>query len=306
MVAAGLIASRFLHFSAVLLLFGATAFSLYAYREDERSAQGDALFRDLRNTLLFAAIVALTSGILWLSFTSASMSGTLAGTIDPGIVLTVVGTTDFGRVWIWRLALAVVLVVLFLPKHRNEYLAFAQIAGSALLLTTIAGTGHAGADATTMGTVHVAADSLHLLAASAWIGGLVPLAIVLAGYKPAHTRARAEILRRFSGMGTFAVAALVASGLANAWFEVDGLVALATTPYGRWLTIKISLFLIMLGLAAANRFWLIPRLAVGSADSEPSLERIRMHVAVEQAIGFLVLGVVALLGTLEPAHLQAE
>ena len=37
-----------------------------------------------------------------------------------------------------------------------------------------------------------------------------------------------------------------------------------------------------------------------------SLARIRQHIALEQTLGFFVLGAVALLGTLEPAHLQAE
>jgi putative copper export protein len=211
MVAAGLIASRFFHLAAVLLLFGAAAFPLYAFRESERNAQAERLYGQLRNTLLISAIMAFVSGVLWLSFTSASMSGNLAGSIDPGILLTVIGETDFGRVWVWRLALAALLVILFLPKRRNEYLAFAQIAGAALLLTTIAGTGHAGSDVSAMGTFHVAADSLHLLAAAVWLGALVPLAILLAGHRPADTPAKAEMLRRFSGMGTLGVAALVAA-----------------------------------------------------------------------------------------------
>jgi putative copper resistance protein D len=306
MVAAGLIASRFFHLAAVLLLFGAAAFPLYAFRESERNAQAERLYGQLRNTLLISAIMAFVSGVLWLSFTSASMSGNLAGSIDPGILLTVIGETDFGRVWVWRLALAALLVILFLPKRRNEYLAFAQIAGAALLLTTIAGTGHAGSDVSAMGTFHVAADSLHLLAAAVWLGALVPLAILLAGHRPADTPAKAEMLRRFSGMGTLGVAALVASGLVNTWFEVDSVVALVTTPYGRWLLIKIGLFLVMVSLAIANRFWLAPRLAEMPAVSATALGRIRQHIAIEQTLGFLVLGAVALLGTLEPAHLQAE
>ena len=122
----------------------------------------------------------------------------------------------------------------------------------------------------------------------------------------AKTPAKAELLQRFSGIGTIAVAALVVSGLVNSWFEVDSIEGLVITPYGRWLLLKIGLFLAMAGLAIANRFWLVPRLAELPAISEPSLARIRQHIALEQTLGFFVLGAVALLGTLEPAHLQAE
>src|SRR5262245_43212087 len=113
MVAAGLIVSRFLHMLAVLLLFGAAAFPLYAFPESERTAQSDALFARMRNLLLTTAILSLASGVVWLCFTAANMSGELANAIAPGILSIVVQETDFGRVWIWRLALAAVLVGLF-------------------------------------------------------------------------------------------------------------------------------------------------------------------------------------------------
>ena len=307
MVTAGLIASRFIHFSAVLLLFGVAAFPLYAYCEQERAAQGEALSRELGRTLFFCAIAALISGILWLSFTSASMSGSMAGAADPTIVMMVIASTDFGRIWIWRLALAALLVLLFAGKGRNELLGFAQVAGAALLLTSIAGTGHGGASPGDAGTFHVAADSLHLLAAAVWFGGLLALAVELAGYKPLDLHRRTLLLQRFSAMGTIAVAALVLSGIVNTVFEVDSVGALLTTAYGRWLLVKIALFLVMLALAAANRFWLAPQLqSTPPEEAQAALSRIRQHVALEQAAGFIVLLVVGLLGTLEPAHLQAE
>jgi len=306
MLAAGLIASRFLHFVAVLLLFGAAAFPLYAYREDKRQRQAELLFGRLRTPLLYTAILALVSGATWLSFTSASMSGSLMGAADPSIVSIVIRETDFGRIWIWRLALAAALVVLFLPKRRSELLSFLQIAGAALLLTTIAGTGHAGSDATDLGTFHVAADSLHLLAAAVWLGGLLPLAIIMTENEFKDVPGKVEILQRFSAMGTLAVAALAASGLVNTWFQVDSVRALVTTNYGRWLLIKVALFLAMLALAAANRLWIMPKLAHAPADAPSWLERLARHIAGEQALGFLVLLAVAVLGTLEPAHLQAE
>lgn len=305
-VAAGLIASRFIHFTALAFLFGAALFPLYSFREGERSPFRATLAGRLRTPLLIAAIVALISGVSWLSFTSASMSGTPSGATDIGIIRTVIQETEFGRVWIWRLGLAAILVLLFIPKGTGEALSLARIGASTLLLTSIGGTGHAGADTSSWGTVHVANDSLHLLAAGAWLGGLVPLVIALSGNVPEATPAKVKLLRQFSTMGMFAVAALVASGLVNSWFQVESLQALLVTPYGRWLLFKIALFLGMLGLAYANRNRLVPALAAMREQPEPYLNKLRRNVLGEQALGLLVLAVVALIGTLEPAHLQAE
>ena len=63
MLEAGLVLSRFLHYAAVLTLFGAALFPLYASpsRADETSAR---LFSWLRVVLLSAAFVALISGII--------------------------------------------------------------------------------------------------------------------------------------------------------------------------------------------------------------------------------------------------
>jgi putative copper resistance protein D len=301
MVAAGLIVSRFLHFSAVLLLFGAAAFPLYAYREGERGARTDALFDQLRRYLIPAAVLALLSAISWLCLTSANMSGSLANAVNPAILAIVIRETDFGKIWIWRIALSAVLVVLFWPKRRSEVLALAQIAGAALLLTSIAGTGHAGADATPWGTFHVAADSLHLLAASAWLGGLLPLAIVLAHPSP-DIPGSVDVLNRFSGMGTLAVAALVLSGIINSLFQVGSIEIFVTSLYGRILIVKLGLFAVMLRYAAANRFNLVPALAKAPGEPGAALARLRKHVAIEQVLGVFVLGVVAFLGTLAPGE----
>jgi putative copper resistance protein D len=295
-VSAGLIVSRFLHFAAVLLLFGAAAFPLYAYPEHERAAQTDALFARLRPILAGTAALALLSGIAWLCFTSAGMSGDLANAVNPGILSIVIQQTDFGKVWIWRLALAAALLVLFWLRQRGEALALARIAGAALLLTSIAGTGHAGADITPYGTFHVAADSLHLLAASAWLGGLVPLAIVLAAPLPSDWHA--GILHRFSAMGMLAVAAILLSGIVNAILQLGSFGALFGTRYGLVLIVKIAVFAIMLVFAAMNRFRLVPAL---ERDSAP-LAHLRRNVLAEQLLGLLVLLAVAVLGTLSPTE----
>jgi putative copper resistance protein D len=147
-------------------------------------------------------------------------------------------------------------------------------------------------------TLHITADAVHLSAAAAWIGGLFVLSFVLAS-NPSRA-AMDKILMRFSSMGVIAVTLIVASGLVNSWLLVGTVGKLFTMPYGLWLVAKILLFLIMIGIATANRLWIIPSMA-RAADTSVWIEKLRRHVFAEQAVGMLILAVVSVLGTLAPA-----
>lgn len=66
---------------------------------------------------------------------------------------------------------------------------------------------------------------------------------------------------------------------------------------------KLGLFVLMLGLAAANRFRLTPALGSvldGGENPRRVLAWLRRSVVAEMAIGILVLGMVAWMGTLAP------
>jgi putative copper resistance protein D len=114
-----------------------------------------------------------------------------------------------------------------------------------------------------------------------------------------------QILLRFSGMGYIAVAALIGSGLVNSWFLVGSLSGLLTTSYGLLLLGKLALFAAMLALAAANRFWLVPSMSGVRADAPDVWSRwslrLRNHVLGEQLLGWMVLALVSILGTMQPA-----
>jgi putative copper resistance protein D len=294
-VTAGLIASRFLHYAALMILFGAACFPLYAYREGVAPPDLQAW---LRGKLLIAAITALVAGLFWFAFATAGMAGSIGAVLDWTTLNLVVTTTDFGRIWLPRLALLVLVVVLLLSKNFSASTRLLVLGAAALALTSIADTGHAGADNGPNSTLHITADAVHLSAAAAWIGGLFVLSFVLAS-KPSRT-ATDKILMRFSGMGYAAVALIVASGLVNSWILVGSVGKLFTTPYGRWLVTKLVLFFAMVAIAAANRFWIVPGMA-RAADTSVWMAKLRRHVLAEQIVGVLILAVVSMLGTLAPA-----
>jgi copper resistance protein D len=143
----------------------------------------------------------------------------------------------------------------------------------------------------------------HVLAAGAWIGGLLPLAGLLAsrGSGPGDAQASEcrEALRSFSNLGILLVSLILLSGIANSAFRLKFLSDLFSTPYGFVILTKASLFGLMLIAAAVNRWRLVPRLESGG-NEEAMLLALRRNILIEQGLAILVLGLAAILGTLAP------
>ncbi|MGO4684608.1 copper homeostasis membrane protein CopD [Hyphomicrobium sp. 2TAF46] len=299
MIEAGLIGARFLHYAAAMALFGVSLFPTYAYpgRTNPKLVSLSSWLRPVQFGLALAAIV---SAALWLAFVAANMTGSLSGAVDPEALKSVLSDTLFGQVWAARLMLGIGIVGLtaFLFISSKQHLPSGlNLVLSGALLATLAGTGHTMHSEGMLRGLHIAADSVHLLAAGAWFGGLFALAYVLADRSPVAM----AVLHRFSGMGYVAVAALVGSGLINSWYLVGSVSNLLATPYSQLLLVKLGLFSGMLMLAAANRFWLMPALTRDPSPDNTAAQRLRRHVVGEQALGVLIITVVSLLGTLEPA-----
>jgi copper transport protein len=100
---------------------------------------------------------------------------------------------------------------------------------------------------------------LHGVAVAYWIGALAPLAAM------AHRRNDdlPRVLRQFSGLAVPLVGLLVLSGLVLSVTQLGSLRALIETQYGILLSIKLSLVILLLGLAALNRLVCAPAVIAG-------------------------------------------
>ena len=309
MIDLGLVIARLVHYAAVTTLAGVSFFPLYAYAD----AKPTVLLRWRQGVLLAAAIAALLSGVLWFVFSVANMSGTLADVADREVLWTVLDETTFGRVWTARLVLSIIMVGLSWNRVVSKFGSRRDLITpvlAAVLLISLAGVGHSQIEEGVEGIVHVVSDAAHLLAAGAWLGGLVPLGYILLLHgrergRPAQRSDLNEVLLRFSGMGDVAVATLIGSGLLNGWFLIGNVSGLFVTPYGQLLIVKLVLFTGMLALAVSNRFWIVPSLTkVRTDDPNGSTAwsgKLRNHVLSEQFLGLMVLLVVSVLGTMQPA-----
>jgi putative copper resistance protein D len=286
---------RFGVYADLLLLFGLAAYPLYA-ESPSRPLGGRAMLAGL------AGIGLLLSALSFLQ-TVASMSGATIAGIDRETFDFVLFETSPGDAFLWRTA-AVATTFVAAPLRFARIGRLVVTLGAGVALCTLAWTGHAAVTEGTEGTIHRLADGLHLLAAGTWLGALAVLVTLLfARIEDDESVAAAHsALAGFAVAGSIIVAVIVATGLINVWMIVgaEGALRLPTTLYGQLLIAKLELFAAMLGLAAANRWRLTPRLATGDAGSDSGVRTLRISIALETSAAVLILALVAWLGTLSP------
>jgi copper resistance protein D len=304
-----LIIIRGIHFAAAAITTGTLIFRALVAEPALASAEAlaSAVRRQMLRVAWIALAVAVASGVVWILLEAAAMSGLpFSKAMTADVLSTVVNETQFGRVFEIRFVLAVLLAACLayerLPPAR--WLALASALG---LVAAIAWTGHAGSTLGEEGLVHLTADALHLIAAAAWIGGLVPFALLLAAAQccpgEAWIRLARHATRRFSMLGIASVATVLGSGIVNTWILVGSVNGLIDTQYGRLLMLKIALFIVMVAFAAMNRLWLAPRLGMssGSAAQPEALRRLTRNSVIEIALALMIFAIVGMLGTLHPA-----
>ena len=291
-----LILLRALHFAATLCAGGTVAFMVLVAEPAPVAA-----FAPLRRRFVWliwiALAVALLSGLGWLVLLASDILGaSIADVCLHGGAASVLAETRFGQVWMARLALALLLTLL-MPWPTMRWL---QLAAALGIVALPAWVGHAGATPGTAGTIHLAADTLHLIAAAAWLGALPALVMLLAQARLGQPSWAAAATNRFSLIGIASVGTLLASGLINAWNLLAGPNDLLTTDYGRLVALKIGLFAAMVVIATVNRFHLTPRLAAPGA-----MRALQRNSLAETGLGLGVLLLVGALGTMSPtAHVH--
>jgi putative copper resistance protein D len=274
---------RFLHFTVVLMLFGAWVFRPLL-------VNGDAghLDQRLTKTSRWLAAVALLTGVSWLLLITASMAGSWDAAFDPSTLRLVLGNTFFGQVWRWHLLLNALLVALLMtPLRANRPL---RIGLASLLLATLAPVGHGAMLDGLNGQLLILNQIIHLTCVGAWLGGLMLLVMILR--QPTEHFIKAT-LQRFSGVGYVLVAGLVMTGLINVRVLTG---QFWPTPllsgFALILLIKVVLVAAMLGLALFNRLRI--------KHCEQRLPTLKTSVIIEWFLGIGAVAAVSLLGTMPP------
>jgi copper transport protein len=230
----------------------------------------------LRRVARRAAVVSAVAWAAGLPLDALYVRGTGFGTLLEGVTREAVPRRE------------VVLTVVTVAALAVAVLARGAVAPLAALasLVPVALVGHSVAMA--HARLNVLLDGFHLVAGATWLGGLVALVLLLRGTS-GHSDVAAHAVRGFSTAAASVLVVLVAAGTVLGWQLVGSWSGLVGSGYGRVLLAKVALVAVAVGVAAYNRYRLVPR----APDVRRVLTRTitveaSLLVAVLLVTGFLV------------------
>ncbi len=282
---------RAAHLVALLSAFGTALFRVLVWRGTDTDALTPVLARIERASV----VAALISLAIWFASQAALISGAETLTTALGALEPVAFDTRYGHLVLARGVLLVAALLLRGGAARRPRLIALVLA---VAVASQAVFGHAAAITGVAGASMAVTVGLHIFAAGAWLGGLIPVFCAVAVLPhPAAVRAA----RSFGNIGLVAVTVLAGTAIAQAITLVGGLPGLFGTAYGHIALVKLGLFLGLIALAAANRFVLVPGLA--SDDGRTKRAALRRSIAAEAVLGLAVVIAAAILASLPPgAH----
>lgn len=179
------------------------------------------------------------------------------------------------------LVLGAALVALFLPVAAGRALSAAALAGVGAVAA-----GLARAPGDIPGWLLAPVLAGHVVGVVVWGGALLPLAAALR----AGGEAAGAPLRRFACVIHLIFLPMLASGMMLALLRLGHLDALWVSAFGRILLAKLLIVVVLLVIAAMNRF----RLTVPSlAGDARSIARLRVAILAEAGLIAGILGLVA-------------
>jgi len=207
------------------------------------------------------------------------MTGTLSGAADPEMLAIALRSSAGAAFAVTLLGIALVATGCRLAVSALG------VCGALLLAVAFTLTGH-----TSTSPQRILAAPLlgsHVLIVQFWLGAVVGLYIACAHESGT---AAARIVARFSAVAVWVVPGLFVAGVVLTILLVPNL-AVFRQPYGELLLTKASLFALLLGFAAVNKWRLGPGLAAGGAG----VARFRSVVAVEYLLICAVLAATAIM-----------
>lgn len=234
--------------ASIVFMVGLAVFAALVLRTETRT--GAEL---LRRAIWVLAGLLFVAGMVELPVYAVRASGQ---SLSLGLMGEALFDTRLGHVWMARLGiglLAAYAVTEAIRRERRAWWAGSFVLGG-LLVATLSGLSHASAVG---GFVPLAADWVHVVAASVWMGGLLGFPLMFASAlrgleKEERERILAKAVRRFTRFAALAVVALVSTGVYASLVHVPSFEALVSTAYGRALIMKLGLVFVMLPTGAIN------------------------------------------------------
>ncbi|MET5961633.1 copper homeostasis membrane protein CopD [Citrobacter amalonaticus] len=280
---------RFIHFTALMLVFGSALYGAWLAPASIRRLMSRRFLRLQQH----AALWSFVSALLMLAIQAGLMGSGWQDVISVSVWGAVL-QTQFGGVWLWQIVLALVtlVVALIVPRDLARLLLLLTLAQFALLT----GIGHATLHSGVIGALQQTNHAMHLICAATWFGGLLPVIYCMHMAKGRWQQQAVYTMMRFSRYGHLAVAGVLLTGITNVLF-IQGFSLPWQTAWGQLLLLKCALVLLMVAIALANRYLLVPRMR---QDSRRINRCFIWMTKIEWGVGAVVLAIVSVFATLEP------
>jgi copper transport protein len=286
-----------------------------AEAQNEWQLASRAFARRLWLLLMLAAVLGVAVSVLGILLQGASAAGVSLWASPKGTILSDTLKSRFGEIWGLRGIVWVAFGTLLVgarvrmreaPVRLPRPLLLVVGIGALFLAMTPALSGHASVQSPT--GVFFPVDTVHVLAASVWVGGIacLLLALPVATHRleaPQRSRLLAATLVRFSPLALACVIAIAATGVVQAYIDVRSFEGLLHSTYGALVIVKVVLLATLIGLGWINRERVLPALQrmVGTGGSPGAAGVLaRRTMRGELAAMLVVFGVTAALVSYAP------
>jgi putative copper export protein/methionine-rich copper-binding protein CopC len=283
------LASRALGYLSMAVLVGGLLFISLLWPAGAGERRTHLLLGVAAATGLVASVTA-AGVVVWRAGENTALADALAEDV---------GRADAAMVLLWLLATVVVVAVVQGGESVVRQLPWrfgAAVVGAGLIRTTGMNAHAVQTDEPNWG---IAADFLHLIGISAWVGGLTVLSVCLLPRR--RLTELEQVVPRFSKVAAGSVMLIVASGLILTWQIISTVDGFWSTHYADVLIVKISLFSLVLLVAMNSKRWVQKSLARAVvARRRNAVKSFAVSVAAESVLVVAVLGAASVLTTSSP------
>ncbi|WP_104111171.1 copper resistance protein CopC [Arthrobacter sp. N199823] len=281
-----------LGYLGLFCLVGLTAFDLFVVRIPTAD----------RGLSKVAALVAVSAYLVLVPLTAAHERGAgLRALFDPGVAVT--GWAG-GAALTFVLAFSGAVLMVIRGRLPRQTGFWVGTVGAVIALASVLPVGHTR----TFGSawLMMGADLTHAATAAVWLGGLLALILHVTRARrrngdPAET---AAALGRFSTLAGGVVFLLGITGTVMAVVMVGSVTVLLGSSYGQLLLVKLAMVAAIGGLAAWNRFGLVPRLAREGIKGT-AWSRLALAIRLEAVGLVIVIGLTSVLTLQNPRVSEA-
>ncbi|MFB5612397.1 MAG: CopD family protein, partial [Nitrosarchaeum sp.] len=221
--------------------------------------------------------------------------------------------TDFGNIWVIRMAITIILLGLWFGMDRKKNLSIKNkipmLIAALVLIGTSSMIGHGAASGETPAVI---LDYIHNFVAAVWIGGIIYFVLTLLPTLSQLEEAKKEkmtlvLIPRFSILFIVAVGIVIITGPTLMWFLESDVNLITESTYGKLILVKIAIAAILVGFGGYFQFKIQKKAEKDlKTNTIVIYKKLKRSLKYDAVLGIILLGVVALLanGTLPAGEIK--